>query len=134
MCVCSGALTIPLARAVPQGLVVALEPQRVVAQMLGANVHLNALANVDVRRALLGRLAKKKCARLAGCERCGCVFPFELGRPTSTLGRSGVVLERPGFIFKAEIAGFSMPLTPVKFTACCKSTSSLFAVARRALP
>ena len=51
MCVCvyvwyacvfsSGALTIPRGRAVSQGLVVGLEPQRVVAQMLGANVQLS---------------------------------------------------------------------------------------------
>ena len=38
-----GALTIPLARAVPQGRVVAFEPQRVVEQILSANVQLNAL-------------------------------------------------------------------------------------------
>ena len=49
---------IPLARAVPQGRVVAFEPQRVVEQILSANVQLNALPNVDVRRAVLGPLSR----------------------------------------------------------------------------
>eukprot|EP00290_Baffinella_frigidus_P055520 CAMPEP_0180340692 /NCGR_PEP_ID=MMETSP0989-20121125/800_1 /TAXON_ID=697907 /ORGANISM="non described non described, Strain CCMP2293" /LENGTH=421 /DNA_ID=CAMNT_0022329423 /DNA_START=6 /DNA_END=1268 /DNA_ORIENTATION=+ len=49
-----GAMTIPIARSVPKGFVVAFEPQRVVNQMLSSNAQLNGLANIDVRRAGCG--------------------------------------------------------------------------------
>ena len=51
--------------------------------------------------------------------RSGRAFPVELGRPTSTLARSGVVLERPGSIFEAETAVFSMLL---RARACAQRT------------
>jgi len=55
MCVCdTGTFTVPLALAVPNGRVLAFEPQRVVSQILSANLQLNALTNVDVRRAVVG--------------------------------------------------------------------------------
>jgi len=51
-----GVHTIPLARCVgPGGRVVAFEPQRIVFQMLCANVALNALANVVTHQAAVGR-------------------------------------------------------------------------------
>ena len=49
-----GAMTVPLARRVSQGRVLAFEPQRIVSQILAANVQLNGLRNVDVRRAGAG--------------------------------------------------------------------------------
>jgi len=49
-----GAFTVPLAHAVPQGRVLAFEPQRVVEQMLSANIQLNAPVNVDIRRVVVG--------------------------------------------------------------------------------
>lgn len=50
-----GALTVPLAKAVgPSGIVFAFEPQRIVHQMLCANVALNGLTNVDARHAAVG--------------------------------------------------------------------------------
>jgi FkbM family methyltransferase len=53
-----GALTLPLARAVgPGGRVIAYEPQRVVFQLLCANVALNELAQVETRHAALGARA-----------------------------------------------------------------------------
>jgi len=50
----TGTFTVPLALAVPNGRVLAFEPQRVVSQILSANLQLNALTNVDVRRAVVG--------------------------------------------------------------------------------
>ena len=51
-----GVHTIPLARFVgPQGRVVAFEPQRIVFQILCGNVALNALANVVINHAAVGR-------------------------------------------------------------------------------
>ncbi|MEF8733036.1 MAG: FkbM family methyltransferase [Candidatus Accumulibacter meliphilus] len=51
-----GAHTVFLAQAVgPQGRVVAFEPQRIVFQMLCANIALNGLRNVDARHAAVGR-------------------------------------------------------------------------------
>ena len=51
-----GTHTVPLARAVqPDGVVVAFEPQRVLFQMLCANVALNALGNVHARHGAAGR-------------------------------------------------------------------------------
>jgi FkbM family methyltransferase len=53
-----GALTVPLARAVGRGgRVIAYEPQRVVFQLLCANVALNELTQVETRRAALGARA-----------------------------------------------------------------------------
>jgi len=49
-----GAMTVPLARRVPKGRVIAFEPQRIVSQILSANLQLNGLVNVDVRRAVAG--------------------------------------------------------------------------------
>lgn len=50
-----GALTVPLARkAGPRGRVLAFEPQRLVFQMLCANLALNELFNVDARQLVLG--------------------------------------------------------------------------------
>jgi FkbM family methyltransferase len=55
-----GAMTVPLARMVPQGKVLAFEPQRIVSQILSANIQLNGLSNVDVRRAGVGRAGRGK--------------------------------------------------------------------------
>lgn len=53
-----GALTVPLAKAVgPQGVVFAIEPQRLTFQALCANVALNSLSNVRTIHAALGRMA-----------------------------------------------------------------------------
>jgi len=53
-----GAHTIPLAKATgPQGVVHAFEPQRIVFQILCANVALNALSNVYTHHAAVGREA-----------------------------------------------------------------------------
>ena len=53
-----GAHTVSLARMVgPQGMVVALEPQRVIFQLLCANVALNGLFNVRTHQAAAGRKA-----------------------------------------------------------------------------
>ena len=49
-----GAFSVPLAKRVPQGRLIAIEPQRVVSQLLSANIQLNGLPNVDVRRMVLG--------------------------------------------------------------------------------
>jgi len=38
-----GAMTVPLARQVPKGRVIAFEPQRIVSQILSANIQLNGL-------------------------------------------------------------------------------------------
>jgi FkbM family methyltransferase len=53
-----GAHTIPLARAVgPRGTVHAFEPQRVIFQILCANIALNALGHVHAHQAAVGRQA-----------------------------------------------------------------------------
>ena len=53
-----GAHTVPLAKvAGPGGAVHAVEPQRVIFQILSANVALNALSNVHTYHAAMGRLA-----------------------------------------------------------------------------
>ena len=44
-----GAFSVPLANRVPRGRLIAIEPQRVVSQLLSANIQLNGLPNVDVR-------------------------------------------------------------------------------------
>lgn len=49
-----GALTLPLAARVPHGRLLAFEPQRLVFQLLCANLALNELANVDAHWAALG--------------------------------------------------------------------------------
>jgi len=49
-----GAITVPLAKAVPDGLVISFEPQRITNQILGANAQLNSLSNVVVKRAGAG--------------------------------------------------------------------------------
>jgi len=49
-----GAFSVPLAKRVPEGRLIAIEPQRVVSQLLSANIQLNGLPNVDVRRMVLG--------------------------------------------------------------------------------
>lgn len=54
-----GTLTIPLARAVPRGIIYAFEPQRLTFQILSANVALNGLTNVHTRHAALGKVAGK---------------------------------------------------------------------------
>ncbi len=41
-----GGFTIPLAKKVPNGVVIAIEPQRVLYQLLNANIALNELINV----------------------------------------------------------------------------------------
>lgn len=49
-----GVLTVPLARAVPRGVVYAFEPQRLTFQILNANIALNGLTNVHARHAAAG--------------------------------------------------------------------------------
>lgn len=44
-----GAIAVPLARRLPHGTVICYEPQRIVSQLLAANVQLNGLDNVQVR-------------------------------------------------------------------------------------
>ncbi len=65
-----GTHTVPLARKVgPSGALIAFEPQRVVFQILCANVALNELTNVHAQNAAVGETPGS--ARSAGDRLCG---------------------------------------------------------------
>ncbi|MCB1957747.1 MAG: FkbM family methyltransferase [Rhodocyclaceae bacterium] len=110
-----GCFTIPMARRVgPQGRILAFEPQAAVFELLGANLSLNGLCNVDLRCAALGATAGRAAIRAPDYDRPGNfgdvgLLPEGRGEPVpvTTIDALGLPACR---LIKADIQGMERAL------------------------